>query len=110
MGKKRPEPNKKYNILLGLSIKGKTFGSGKQAENKNSKAIYEVGCALKKLIPLPDGPFHGFNPDDGWKPRFKIESFLTDNDEYYRKDDFHFSLDESRDGNDDDDDNYDDNE
>jgi hypothetical protein len=84
MGKDKHEPNEKYNILMRLSL-GKAFPPGNQVENKYSKAIYDIGLVLKKLIPLQDGPFHRFNPNEGCKPRFKLTSYLADDDEYIQK-------------------------
>jgi len=95
MGKKMHKPNEKYNILMNFSL-GKKFPPGNQAEDKYRKAIYEVGSVLKKLISLPDGPFYPFNQNDGWKPRFKLTSYLAEDDEYYRRDNFHISYDDSQ--------------
>ena len=98
MGKDKHEPNEKYNILMRLSL-GKAYPPGNKAENKYRKAIYDLGLVLKKLIPLQNGPFHRFNPNEGWKPRFEILSYLAneaDDDEYNQKYNPHTAYDDSR--------------
>jgi hypothetical protein len=95
MGKDKHGPNERYEILMRLSL-GKTFPPGNKAENKYRKAIYDLGLVLKKLIPLQDGPFHRFNPDEGWKPRFKLTSYLAEDPEYLEKHNFNKTYDDTR--------------
>jgi hypothetical protein len=95
MGKDKHGPNERYEILMRLSL-GKTFPPGNKAETKYRKAIYDLGLVLKKLIPLQDGPFHRFNPDEGWKPRFKLTSYLAEDPEYLEKHNFNKTYDDTR--------------
>ena len=95
MGKDKQEPNKKYDLLLYLNL-AKTFSPGNKAENKYSKKIYDLGCALKKLVPLQDGPFHKFNPHEGWKPRFELKSDLAEDGEDLEKYNFNESYDDTK--------------
>ena len=95
MGKDKHGPNERYEILMRLSL-GKTFPPGNKAETKYRKAIYDLGLVLKKLIPLQDGPFHRFNPDESWKPRFKLTSYLAEDAEYLENYNFNESYDDTK--------------
>ena len=84
MGKNKYTPNQLNDILSSLSV-GKPFGQVKHPENKQRVVIVKLRNALKRLVDLRDDPFRPQNPDDGWKPRFKLRSYITDSEEYIQK-------------------------
>ena len=84
MGKNKYTPNQLYDIFSGLSV-GKPFGQVKHPEKKQSVVIAKLRKALNKLVDLRDDPFRPYNPNDGWKPRFKLRSYITDSEEYIQK-------------------------
>jgi hypothetical protein len=65
--------NKKGEILYRLCRQEK-YRPSSHPSGANKKTMSELRTCLKKMTGLIDDPFFGFNPSDGWKPRFKLKN------------------------------------
>jgi hypothetical protein len=92
MGKRKLEPNKIANILIGLSKKLK-YPPGTQTNPADKTAVAKLRRSLEKLTGLSDDAFLPFNKTDGYKPRFILEDDRKNADKRAKKEAIHISID-----------------
>jgi len=71
LGKKKLEPDALGRLLLDFAER-KKFPKSTSASAASRTMISKLRDRLKKLVPISSDPFTPYNPEDGWRPVFKL--------------------------------------